>query len=473
MHQTGDQRLSDSDSILWTLDRDPVLRSAVVGVLLLDREVPYDGVVERLDALCRRSSRLRSVVRGSPVPGGRPRWHRDERFDARTHVRHVRAAGRADLRSLLDLTEHLAQGIFDPARPLWEAMLVDGLADGRSALAVKFHHSVVDGVGGIQVAAHLLDADRGGTPLLGPGTPAGAARRPDGSGRTNRERAVDTAGRSAVLTGRVVATAAQLARHPAGTARDGLRLLADTRRLIEPSPTPLSPTLRGRGLDRRLEVVALTPGGIHQAAVDAGVTLNDAFVAGLLLGLSHYHRRHGVRPDRLRMVMPVSTRRPTDPVESNRFTPARFTMPADLPDADTYLRTVPALLDAWKHSPALGVSDALAAGLDRLPPAATVGIFGLMLKGVDFVATDVPGPPVPTFLAGAGVEAIYAFAPPSGAAFNAALVTTAGTPSIGLTVDAAAVPDPGVLADCIGLAFEELTHAAAGRGPRGATGSVA
>jgi len=476
MHHEEDQRLSDPDSILWTLDRDPILRSVIVAVVVLDREVPYDEVVKRLDHLCRHSSHFRSVVRTSPVPGARPRWHRDEQFDVRNHVRHVRAAGPADIRSLLDLTEHLAQGTFDPARPLWQAVLVDGLADGRSALAVKVHHSVVDGVGGIQVAARLLDADRDGSPLLGAGGPPGSSHRSDAGRPSNRERAMDAAGRTAArtaaCTGRVVGTAARLARHPAGTTRDGLRLLADTRRLIEPSPSPLSPTLRGRGLDRRLELVSLTPGGMHRTAADAGVTLNDVFVAGLLLGLAHYHRRHGARPDRLRMVMPVSTRRPSDPAESNRFTPARFTMPADLPDAGAYLLAVPGLLDGWKHSPALGVTDLLAAGLDRLPPVATVGIFGLMLKGVDFVATDVPGPPAPTFLAGAEVEAIHAFAPPSGAACNAALVTTAGTPSIGLTVDAVAVPDPEVLAECLGEAFEELARAAASGAVGGAVGGA-
>ena len=468
MRQGTDRRLTDADSILWTLDRDPVLRSAIVAVIVLDREVPLDEVVKRLDHLCRHAVHFRSRVRTSPLPWERPRWHEDERFDVATHVRHVRAAGRADLRALLDLTEHLARDAFDPARPLWEAILVDGLDGGRSALAVKVHHSVIDGVGGIQVAAGLLDADRDGTPLLG-GAPAAGPGRPR---RSRRDRALDAAGQAAGLPGRLTATAWKAAGDPTGTASHWIRLATDARRLVEPSPTPLSPILRGRGIDHRFELVPLTPGRLVRTAADAGVTLNDAFVAGVLVGLAGYHRRHGAHPGRLRMVMPVSTRRPTDPLESNRFTPARFAVPADLPDAAAYLRTIPGVLDAWKHSPALGVSDTLAAGLDRLPPAVTVGIFGLMLKGVDFVATDVPGPPMATYLAGAEVEAIHAFVPPSGAALNAALVTTAGEPSIGLNIDAAAVPDPGLLAECIGLGFDELADAAAQGGtPRPDEGS--
>jgi WS/DGAT/MGAT family acyltransferase len=461
MHQGTDRRLSDADAILWTLDRDPVLRSTIVAVVVLDREVPYDEVLKRLDHLCRRSAHFRSVVRTSPLPWVRPSWHEDGRFDVATHVRHVRAAGTADLRSLLDLTENLARSALDPARPLWEAMLVDGLNGGRSALAVKVHHSVVDGVGGIQVAAGLLDADRIGTPLLGVATPAGPGTAANGTTSLG-ERVGAVASRATTLPRRFAGTTRDAATDPIGTARHWTRLLADARRLVEPSPTPLSPLLRGRSLDRRFEVVDLVPGALQRTADGAGVTLNDAFVAGLLLGLDHYHRRHAVRPVRLRMVMPVSTRRPSDPLESNRFTPARFAVQADLADARASLDMVPTVLEAWKHSPALGVSDTLAAGLDRLPPAVTVAVFGLMLKGVDFVATDVPGPPVTTYLAGAEVETIHAFAPPSGAALNAALVTTAGAPSIGLNVDVAAVPDPTLLTGCVSLAFRELEASVVG-----------
>jgi WS/DGAT/MGAT family acyltransferase len=452
-------RLSDADSILWTLDRDPVLRSVITAVILLDRAVPVDEVVKRIDGLCRASSHFRSCVHTAPTPWGRPVWRRAEHFDPASHLLHLRAPEPADLRTLLDLAQHLALPAFDPARPLWEAMLVDGLADGRAALIVKVHHSVVDGVGGIQVAARLLDGDRRGSPLLGPPPPSA-----DHGGGDGGPRPFDRASRAlrwtASVTGRLGTVGVAAVRRPGRSLRQGLTLLDDTRRLVEPTPTPLSPIMRGRGMERRFDLLPLDRGLLPRLTAAGGLTLNDAFVAGLLRGLSTYHHRHGARAERLRMVMPVSTRRPGDPVESNHFTPARFVLPADLPDARAYLDQIPDHLRRWKHSPSLAVSDTLAAGLDRLPGAVTVGAFALMLKGVDLVATNVPGPPTETYLAGARVEAIHAFAPPAGAAVNAALVTTAGRPSIGITTDTVAVPDPGTLAECIAEAFEELADAA-------------
>jgi hypothetical protein len=53
---------------------------------------------------------------------------------------------------------------------------------------------------------------------------------------------------------------------------------------------------------------------------------------------------------------------------------------------------VPPLLDKWKHTEALGVSDLLTTALGRLPVPLTVGALSGMLTGVDLVATNVPGP---------------------------------------------------------------------------------
>jgi hypothetical protein len=77
--------------------------------------------------------------------------------------------------------------------------------------------------------------------------------------------------------------------------------------------------------------VHLDPGTLHRVAAESGTTLNDIFIADLLRGLSIYHVSHDGRAGHLRAVMPISTRRPSDPVESDRFVPVRLGLPADLP----------------------------------------------------------------------------------------------------------------------------------------------
>ena len=66
-----------------------------------------------------------------------------------------------------------------------------------------------------------------------------------------------------------------------------------------------------------------------------------------------------------------------------------------------------------------------------------------MLKHVDFVASDVPGFPFPVYLAGAALERYVAFGPTIGTAVNLTLLSYTGACCVGITIDNAAVPDPG------------------------------
>ncbi len=57
---------------------------------------------------------------------------------------------------------------FDKRRPLWEFTVLDGLHDGKSALVMKVHHSLTDGVSGMQIAREIVDFTRDGGGTAGP-----------------------------------------------------------------------------------------------------------------------------------------------------------------------------------------------------------------------------------------------------------------------------------------------------------------
>ena len=111
---------------------------------------------------------------------------------------------------------------------------------------------------------------------------------------------------------------------------------------------------------------------------------------------------------------------------------------------------------SWKHAPGLALSEMLAIGLDTVPDSVVTAMWGSMLKGVDVCITNIPGPTLETYLAGARVERMYAFAPPSGAAVNVSLVTSADRVCIGIVVDRAAVPDSPKMATCLADGFEKV-----------------
>ena len=80
-------------------------------------------------------------------------------LDLDQHVAHVRLPSPGSPRQLLDLAGAQAGESFDPARPLWHITLVDGLDGNRSALVVKVHHAVTDGVGGVALLPIFTDPE--------------------------------------------------------------------------------------------------------------------------------------------------------------------------------------------------------------------------------------------------------------------------------------------------------------------------
>jgi hypothetical protein len=185
------------------------------------------------------------------------------------------------------------------------------------------------------------------------------------------------------------------------------------------------------------------------------------FVASVVRGLARYHEQHGFASSGFRALMPVNVRRAGEHAGGNHFVPARFVIPvhADLAEC---VGEVQRLTRAWKTAPGLALSDVLADGLSMLPGPIARGVWGSMLMGNDFCITNVPGPPFPVSVDGALLEAIYAVSPPSGAAFNISLVSTADRACLTLTTDTTAVSDSAKLAGCIDDGLAEVCSVQAG-----------
>ena len=421
--------MAPTDSLMWKLERDPLLRSTVTAIAVFDRAPEWGPLLARVGAVVEAIPRLRErVVEG---PGLLPaRWVEDGSFDLAYHVRRVAVPAPATLDEVLEMAATWAVAGFDRTRSLWELTLVEGLAAGRAALVQKFHHSITDGVGGIRLALHLYDME----------PERGASVLPESGYQTE-----DPAGGGSQPTPR-------LPLHIDGLARSTASVI----KLMAPSGPPLSPLLTGRGRSWRYAAFERGLAGLRSAAHAAGGTVNDAFVACVLGGLTRYHAEHAVPVQRLRMLMPVSVRGTDDVLWSNRFAPVRLELPMTVADPAERISIVGEASRAWRAEPALRATDAAAAVLDLLPAPAAAGMFGMLLKSVDFVTTDVAGFPFPVFLGGAQVLSYYAFAPTMGAALNVALLSHEARACVGITADAAAVPDVDVLRRCIEDATDEV-----------------
>ncbi|GFG50318.1 diacylglycerol O-acyltransferase [Mycolicibacterium agri] len=445
--------LRNSDAFVWSIERDPRLRSTIVSLILLDRSPDWSEVGRRFETLTRVVPKFSQRLASSPFPLP-PRWENDPDFDLSFHLRRVAAPHDGDLDAVLEMVRVAAMADFDRARPLWEATLVDGMADGSAALLCKLHHSLTDGIGAVEMSRILFD--------LGEGQRDGqrdTAETPMSAGPIAVVRDAAVIGAKAAVSAltplpRMLRDAVT---NPVATVTDAVSTAGSVYRTMRPIAQPGSPIARHRTGIRRVGVIEVPMSTLHRAGSAAGGTLNDAFIAAVAAGLSRYHGKRGVKADHFVVCMPISIRTAQDPIGGNRATLMRFDVPAGDVDPAERIRRIHRQTTQARSEKSLAHTPFIAGVLNAMPR----GYVSSVLRSVDFVASDVPGFSEPLRLAGAEVKLPIAFSPTIGAALNATLLSYVDTCAVGINVDTGAFPDFDVLSDCLNAGFREVLTLAA------------
>jgi diacylglycerol O-acyltransferase len=446
--------MRDTDAFSWYLEKDPGLRSTIVAIAWLDTRPDFDVLSARLERATRLAPRFRQVPVQPPGRLATPRWV-DTDFDLSLHLRRISSPRPHTPATVLDLARIEAMSGFDRSRPLWQFTLVEHLVGDHAALVMKVHHSLTDGIGGMQLAFLLFnetsDLDAGDEVPV----PEGQGQAP-GTVELVRESLVYDWRRVFEMLRHALAgalpAAMHVARNPLGSTADALATVRSIGRFVQPVPDTLSQVMTGRSLDRHLDMITVDLHDLKEAARAAGGTVNDAFVASVTGGLRRYHERHGASVGDLRITLPISIRKEGDPAAGNRITLERFKLPVGVADPAKRIKVIGRRCRAARAERALPLTNAIAGTLNLLPS----GVLGGMLKHVDFLASNVPGVGIPIFLAGAPVSGYFAFGPTTGSSVNVTLLSYNGTCCVGFTIDTAAVPDCDLLMECFREGFEEV-----------------
>jgi WS/DGAT/MGAT family acyltransferase len=453
----GDRRLSPFENLMWRSEVNPHLRSTGVVLELLDSAPDRDRLIAAHEWGSRLLAPLRHRVVEDPLGVASPRWVVDQDFDLSYHLRFVRIPEPGSIEQALELAQGLAMAPFDRARPLWEAVVADGLADGGAVYLLKLHHSITDGQGTVQ----MFDILHGETPEPGRARelPVPAPVRTSGASLT-AQALVATPQRvmgEAVKTGGWIAsTLGRLATRPEGIV-DGLRYARSLGRMLGGPPAPSSVLLEQRSLGRRFGVIEIPLAELRACGKAAGGTLNDAFLAGLTGGMRRYHEHHGIELHELTLALPISLRTSDDPLGSNRFAGARVAAPIGELDPRKRIRLIGERTRAAREEPALDFMDVLAPALSRLPAALVATMTEKVTRSIDLQASNIRGLERRAYLAGARVERMYAFGAAPGPAVMATLMSYHGTCCIAINVNAAAVPDHELFVRCMDQGLAEIT----------------
>lgn len=454
-------RLSALDASFLYLE-EPTTAMHVGGVAIFEPPAggfDFDGFVELIAQRIALVPRYRQKLRWVPGHLANPLWSDDPEFDISYHVRRSALPRPGGAEQLRELVGRVQSRQLDRNRPLWEMYVVEGLEQGRFAVITKTHHAMVDGISAVDIGAVILDPTP--TPRVTevqPWTPAPPASRAqlvvDALGDwLSRPGVVVEAVRSGITDVRAGVS------HGAHVAAGILAAARTTAR-----PAPASPLNAQVGLHRRFGMADTELDDYKRVRKVHGGTVNDVVLATVAGALRAWLLTRGepvTRDTLVRAMVPVSVRPPGEAGGGNRISSYFVDLPVGEVDPVVRLRQVSASMQGLKESNQSMGADAIIALSSFAPPtlhalAARVAS-GLSRRLFNVIVTNVPGPQIPLYAAGARMLAMYPVVPLArGQAVTIGLTSYNGGVYYGLNADRDAMGDVDVLAACIEDALADL-----------------
>jgi WS/DGAT/MGAT family acyltransferase len=439
-----------------------------IGAVLLFKGPPpdFEQYLDHVRGRLHLVPRYRQKLATPPLETGRPLWVDDHSFNLEYHIRHSALPVPGDEAQLFELAARINSQPLDRDKPLWESWLIEGLDDDRFALLFKTHHSLVDGVSGVDLATVLLDTERepespgeSGTELE-PWTP-----QPEPTG-------VDLvlAGARGIVTttAEIVARALAAATRPTSS----LTVLRDAAEGIGEivwaglNPAPETPLNVEIGPHRRYQIVRQDLADYKRVKDALGGTVNDVVLTVVSGALRDWLHSRGIRTEGLEMraLVPVSIRtKDQRHTLGNQLTAMRGPLPVYIGDPVARLRFVREAMDGLKESKQAVGAATLAAVNNLAPPTvlAQASRLNFSTRLFNLIVTNIPGPQFPLYVLGRKLEDLFPVAfLPEHHGLAIAIMSYDGGLDYGLLGDYDALPDIDVIAEGIDRGLAELLSAA-------------
>lgn len=419
-----------------------------VGSLMLFELPPgYQGdYVEDVKALIAQRMHLVRMfhrkLAAMPFDLADPLWVDDEDVELDYHVRHSTLRKPGTMAQLEQLVARLHASLMDRSRPLWEIYVIEGLHDGRVAVYVKAHHSGIDGKAGVELSKIIYD--------ISPQVRAVPPPR-----RRLRAVAGHQLGMAELLRAGVVNTITQYVKLARLVPR-GVRAITTAGRIVAARRQPkvgrsLNLGLAPRTLlnvpitnQRSFATMSVPLDDIKALGARVGGTVNTivmAMCAGALRKFVAERERLPAKP--MIAGVPVSLRAADDASANNQVTMVRVDLATDIADPLERFKAIHASSEGAKGlvrelKPVLGVdmpvigSPWLMSGLASV--AVRSGLFNVIPLPANAVISNVPGIPVPLYLAGAKATHFFPVSIPyHGMGINITVQSYAGQLEFGLT----------------------------------------
>jgi diacylglycerol O-acyltransferase len=423
------------------------------GVLIFAGPPPgFDDFLDHVRGRLHLVPRYRQKLATPPLQTGRPLWVDDPCFNIEYHIRQTALPAPGSEEQLLRLAARIASQQLDRSKPLWEMWLVEGLEDGRFALISKTHHSLVDGVSGVDLATVLFDAE--------PNPPEPAAELEPWQPRPEPSAAelVLAGVRGAVGTSSgIISRAIAASLNPASSVtrlRDAAEGVGEIVWAgLNPAPeTPLNVPI---GPHRRFFGIGASLADFKTVKNAFGGTVNDVVLAVVTGALRTFliSRGRSTAGVEMRALVPVSVRVEDEHGQGgNRIVVMRGPLPVYISDPVQRLRFVSHAMDGLKESKQALGAEVIAGAQSFAPPTilAQASRLNFSTRLFNLIVTNVPGPQFPLYVLGREMLEAYPVAfLPENHALAIGIMSYNGQMNFGLLGDFDALPDIDAISDNI------------------------
>ncbi len=485
------EHLSALDATFLELEEADDSAHMHIGAIMVF-DPPPDGGPPSYGDLCEHlASRLGQLPRygqrlSEPHTGGMswPEWEADPAFDIRRHVARAALPAPGGYEELVEWSSGFFSQRLDRHRPLWEMALVEGLADGRWALATKTHHCMVDGVGSVDVGHLMLDATADVTPTArsSPSSASGASggHAPASFGVDRQPSPGPLASLAHAWEGllpiETAVLAAQMGTHGALHPREALRSARAAIDLIvhqELHAAPHTSLNVPIGTRRRFEFVCVPLADLKEIKSSLGGTINDVVLTVIASGLRALLQSRGeaLPTEGLRAMVPINVRVASEHLALvNRVSSLYVELPVTEADPVRRYRETVARSTSLKSTGQQAAGSTAVVDLVGLAPPVLHSTIARTLYATrlfNLTITNVPGPQQTLYAFGAPLREIHPLVPiASEYALGVAALSYDGTVSLGVVADRDTVPDLEVLLSAVRASVAELLSAARTELPR-------
>ena len=458
-------RLSAQDAAFLYLEQ-PNMHMHVAGLSVIDpRTTPnerlsFEDLVEVLTSRVHLVPRFRQKVVFVPGNVARPLWVDDEDFDVDFHMRRAALPAPGGRRELADFVQRVHSRPLDRSKPLWELYFIEGLEDGLLAILTKVHHAMIDGISGVDIATVMFDFQPQPTILTPePWNPAPEPSRMELLADALRDQVANPA--AAIASG-----AQGLLQAPLRVAQGMGAVLGGVRELVGMGTPPKGPFDQNIGPNRRFAMAEAPVQRFKDVKNAVGGTVNDVVLAVMAGSLHKTLKARGepTRGRRLRAMVPVSVRSEAEKMAlGNRVTLTFVDLPVGPIDPVRRLHRITEATKGLKDSMMAVGADAIMNLGTWAPPTLHALAARLVSRGrwFNLVVSNVPGPQVPMYIAGAKLLANYPVMPlAENVALSVAVTSLAGTMGFGFTGDWDGTPDIDFMAASLEEALDDLSKAA-------------